>query len=106
MPGNLQSAIESLAADGFVYKPLPFGFTRRDRHPHEDVHERGWHADGAWQPLRAAGAGEKAEGRLREAGLVIAVLGDAHIARQRKFECTGQAVARNGCYYSRGQAYR
>src|SRR6266852_6482784 len=96
MPSNFHRAIESLAADGFVYQPLPFGLTWRDRHAHEDVHERGWHADGAWQPLRAAGTGDKAKVRLREANLVVAVLGDAHIARERQFECTGQARTRNG----------
>src|SRR5229473_2038585 len=85
MPGNLHGAIERLAADGFVYQPFPFGFTWRD-----------WHAHGAWQPLRAAGTGDKAKVRLREANLVVAVLGDAHIARERQFECTGQARARNG----------
>src|SRR6266850_4281492 len=96
MPGNFHRAIESLAADSFVYQPLPFGFTRRDGHAHEDVHERGWHADGAWQPLRAAGTGEKAKVRLREADLVVPLLGDADIAGERQFECTGQARARNG----------
>src|SRR6266850_2771569 len=96
MPGNFHRAIESLAADSFVYQPLPFGFTRRDGHAHEDVHERGWHADGAWQPLRAAGTGEKAKVRLREADLVVPLLGDADIAGERQFECAGQARARNG----------
>src|SRR6202521_5020394 len=96
MPGNLYRAIEILAADGFVYQPPPFGFTWRDGHAHEDVHERGWHADGAWQPLRAAGTGEKSKVRLREANVVVAVLGDAHIAGKGQFECTGQARARNG----------
>src|SRR5712664_777731 len=28
----------------------------------EDVHERGSRSDGAWQPLRAAGAGKESEG--------------------------------------------
>src|SRR6202521_1991556 len=96
MPGNLHRASESRAADGFVYQPPPFGFTWRDGHAHEDVHERGWHSYGAWQPLRAAGTGEKSKVRLREANLVVPILGDAHVAGERQFECTGQARARNG----------
>src|SRR6266849_6718511 len=96
MPGNLHRAIESLAADGFVYQPLPFGFTWRDGQAHEDVHERSWRSDGAWQPLCAAGTREESEVRLREANLVVPILSDAKIAGERQFECTGQARARNG----------
>src|SRR5258706_3793706 len=96
MPGNLHRAIESVAGHGFVYQPSPFGFTWRDGHAHEDVHERGWHADGARQPLRAARTRAESKVRLWEANLVVAVLGDAQIAGERQFECAGQARARNG----------
>src|SRR6266481_9685675 len=96
MPGNLHCAIESLAADGFVYQPLPFGFTWRDGHAHEDVHERGWHSDGAWQPLRAAGAGKKSKVRLRQSDQVVAILGDTKIAGERELESTGQGCAGDG----------
>ena len=49
--------IERLAADGFARQPLPFGFPWREGIAHQDVHERGWRSDGAWQLLRAAGSG-------------------------------------------------
>src|SRR5690349_12992747 len=95
MPGNLHRAIESWAADGFVYQPSPFGFTGRHGHAHEDVHQRGWRSDGARQPLRAARTRAESKVGLREANLVVAILGDAQIAGERQFECAGQARARN-----------
>src|SRR5258707_11121191 len=68
----------------------------RDGHAHQDVHERGWRADRACQSLRAPGAGDQSKVGLGKADLVVAVLGDAKIAGERQFECTGQARARNG----------
>src|SRR6202051_477810 len=50
---------------------------------HEDVHERGWRSDGAWQPLRAAGAGKEPKVRLRQSDQVVTLLRDTQIARER-----------------------
>src|SRR5258706_10077913 len=96
---NLHRAIESLAADGLVHQPLPFGFTWSEGITHEDVHERGWRSDRAWQPLRAAGAGKESKMRLRQADQVVAILSDANIAGERELESTGQACAGNGGDY-------
>src|SRR3984893_7120219 len=90
---NLHRAIESLPTDGFVHQPLPFGFTWSQRITHEDVHERGWRSDGAWQPLRAAGAGNESKVRLEESDQVVAILSDTKIAGEREFECTGEGCA-------------
>src|SRR4029077_1038886 len=87
------------AADGFVHQPLPFGFTRREGIAHEDVHERGWRSDCAWQPLRATGAGNKSKVRLQESDQVVAILSDTKIAGERELESTGQGCARNGGDY-------
>src|SRR5256885_15725214 len=57
-PCDLHGAIEGCAADAFVHQALPFGLTRTECLTHENVHERGWHSDDAWQPLRAAGTGK------------------------------------------------
>src|SRR5713226_6237850 len=86
---NLHCAIESLAADGFVHQSLPFGFTRREGNAPEDVHERGWRSDGAWQPLRAAGSGKESKVRLRQSDQVVAILSDTKIAGERELESTG-----------------
>src|SRR5229473_3855679 len=96
---NLHRAIERLAADGFVHQPLPFGFTLSEGNTHEDVHERGWHSDSAWQPLRAAGAGKKSKVRLRQSDQVVTILSDTQIAGERELESTGQARAGNGGDY-------
>src|SRR2546425_684767 len=79
-----------------MYQPFPFGFTWAERLSHENVHERGWRSDGAWQPLRAAGAGEQAEVRLRQSDQVVAILGNTKIAGERELECTGQGCAGDG----------
>src|SRR5258705_6625083 len=96
---NLHGTIESLAADGFVHQPLPFGFTWSEGSTQEDVHERRWHPDGAWQPLRAAGAGKESKVRLRQSDQVVTVLSDTRIAGERELESTGQACAGNGRDY-------
>src|SRR6266849_5072101 len=70
-PRNLHCAIESLAADRFVHQPLLFGFTWSEGIAHEDVHERGWRSDGAWQPLRAAGTGKETKVCLRQPDQVV-----------------------------------
>src|SRR5215467_253644 len=77
---NLHRAIESLAADGFVHQPLPFGFTWSEGNTHEDVHERSWRSDGAWQPLRTAGAGKESKVYLRQSDQVVTILRDTKIA--------------------------
>src|ERR1700730_2071271 len=94
---NLHRAVESLAADGFVHQPLPFGFTWSEGKTHEDVHERGWRSDRAQQPLRAAGAGKKSKVRLRQSDQVVTILSDTQIAGERELESTGQARAGYGC---------
>src|SRR3984893_12303696 len=96
---NLHRAIESLAADSLVHQPLPFGFTWSEGIAHEDVHKRGWRSDGAWQPLRAAGAGNESKVRLQESYQVVAILSDTKIAGERELESTGQGCARNGGDY-------
>src|SRR5260370_1814004 len=96
---NLHCAIESLAADRFVHQSLPFGFTWSEGITHEDVHERGWHSDGAWQPLRAAGAGKESKVRLRQSDQVVTILSDTKIAGERKLESTVQSCACNGGDY-------
>src|SRR6266481_1193848 len=98
-PRNLHRAIESLAADGFVHQPLPFGFTWSEGNTHEDVHERGWRSDRAWQPLRAAGAGKESKVRLRQSDQVVTILSDTKIARERELESTSQGCAGNGGDY-------
>src|SRR5260370_10478853 len=75
-PCNLHCAIESLAADALVHQPLPFGFTWSEGIAHEDVHERGWRSDGAWQPLRAALCGDESPERLQCYDHVHAILSD------------------------------
>src|SRR5260370_7332123 len=65
-PCNLHCAIESLAADGLVHQPLPFGFTWSEGIAHEDVHERGWRSDGACQPFPAPAAGNEPTLRPQE----------------------------------------
>jgi hypothetical protein len=88
-----------LAADGFVHQPLPFGFTWNEGNTHEDVHERGWRSDGAWQPLRAASAGKESKVRLRQSDQIVTILSDTKIAGERELESTGQACAGNGGDY-------
>src|SRR5438128_9951978 len=95
-PRNLHCAIESLAADRFVHQPLPFGFTRIQWLTHENVHERGWHSDGARQPLRAAGAGKETKLCLRQSDQVFAVLSDTKLASERELESAGQSRAGDG----------
>src|SRR5258706_4165240 len=96
---NLHRAIESLATDGFVHQSLPFGFTWSEGIAHEDVHERGWRSDGAWQPLRAAGPGNESKVRLQKSDQVVAILSDTKIAGERELESTGQGCAGNGGDY-------
>src|SRR6266849_8134210 len=79
-PCDLYGAIEGFAADGFVHQALPFGFTRTECLTHENVHERGWHSDGARQPLSAARAGKETKLCLRQSDQVFAILSDAKIA--------------------------
>src|SRR2546428_8812690 len=79
-PCDLHGAIEGLAADGFMHQALPFGFTRTECLTHENVHERGWHSDGARQPLSAARAGKETKLCLRQSDQVFAILSDTKIA--------------------------
>src|SRR5262249_3266197 len=67
-------------------------------------HERGCRSDGAWQPLRAAGAGKESKVRLRQSDQVVAILGDTKIAGERELESAGQACAGNGSDYRFGHA--
>src|SRR5260370_21650674 len=99
-PCDLHRAIEGLAADGFVHQALPFGFTRTECLTHENVHERAWHSDDAWQPLSAAGAGKETKLCLPQSDQVFAVLSDTKIASQGELESAAQARARNsGAYW-------
>ena len=91
-PRNLHCAIESLAADRFVYQPFPFGLTRIQWLTHEDVHECSWCSDGARQPLRAAGTGKETKLCLRQPDQVVAILGNTKIARERELESAARAV--------------
>src|SRR5216684_5194322 len=50
----------------------------------EDVHERGSRSDGAWQPLRAAGAGKETKVCLRQPDQVVSILSNTKIARERE----------------------
>ena len=88
-PCDLHGAIEGFAADGFVHQALPFGFTRTECLTHENVHERGWHSDGARQPLRAAGAGKETKLCLWQSDQVFTVLSDTKIASERELESAG-----------------
>src|SRR5260221_11201907 len=63
---------------------------------HEDVHERSPRSDGAWQPLRAAGAGNESKVRLRKSDQIVTILSDTKIAGERQLECTGQGSAGDG----------
>src|SRR5260370_25394105 len=92
---NLHCAMESLATDGFVPQPLPLSFTWSEGIAHQDVHERGWRSDGAWQPLRAAGAGNESKVRLQESDQVVTILSDTKIAGDRELESTSQICAGN-----------
>src|SRR5260370_33159693 len=103
-PCDLHRAIEGLAADGFVHQALPFGFTRTECLTHENVHERAWHSDGAWQPLSAAGAGKETKLCLRQSDQVFAILSDTKIAGQRKLDSAGQGRPGNGDDYVLGAA--
>ena len=76
-----------------MHQPLPFGFAWSEGNTHEDVHERGWRSDGAWQPLRAASAGNESKVRLQESDQVVTILSDTKIARERELESTGQGCA-------------
>src|SRR5258708_15268147 len=96
VPCDLHRAIEGLAGDGFVNEALPFGFTRTECLTHENVHERGWHSDGARQPLSAARAGKETKLCLRQSDQVFAILSDTKIAGERELECTSQSCAGNG----------
>src|SRR6267142_1740892 len=98
-PCDLHRVIEGLAADGFVHQTLPFGFTRTECLTHENVHEGGWHSDGARQPLSAAGAGKETKLRLRQSDQVFAILSDTKIASQRELESAGQGCAGNSGDY-------
>src|SRR5713226_5243223 len=99
VPCDLHRAIEGLAADGFVHQALPFGFTRTECLTHENVHERGWGSDGAWQPLSAAGAGKETKLCLRQSDQVFAILSDTKIASQRELESAGQGRPGNSGDY-------
>src|SRR5260370_40870350 len=94
-PCNLHCAIESLAADGFVHQPLPFGFTWSEGLAHEDVHERGWRSDGAWQPLRAAGAGSESKVRLQESDQPVPYISETKITGARDIKSISQSIAGN-----------
>src|ERR1700682_1281269 len=48
-PCDLDRAIDSLSADGFVHEPLPLGIMRIERNTHKDVHQRGERSDRGWQ---------------------------------------------------------
>src|SRR5260370_2876356 len=88
--------IDSLPVDSYVHEALAFGFTRRKSDAHEIVHEGGWRSHGAWQSLRAAGAGKQSEVHLRQSQQVVRVLSDTKIASQRELESTGQGRAGYG----------
>lgn len=88
--------MDSLPLDSYVHQALAFGFTRRKSDAHENVHECGCRSNGAWQSLRAAGAGDQSEVHLRQSQQVVAVLSNAKIAGQRELESTGQGRAGYG----------
>src|SRR5258708_27383971 len=94
-PRDLHRAIESLAADCFMHQTLPFGFTRIERFSHENVHESGWHSDGARQPLSATGAGKETKLCLRQSDQVFAVFSDTKVASQGELESASQGRAGN-----------
>src|SRR5205807_2119452 len=75
---------------------LPFGFTWSEGNAHENVHERGWRSDCAWQPLGAAGAGKESKVRLRQSDQVVTVLSDTKIAGERELQSTGERCTGNG----------
>src|SRR5258708_28201004 len=95
VPCDLHRAIEGLAGDGFVHQALPFRFTRTECLTHENVHERGWHSNGARQPLSAARAGKETKLCLRQSDQVFTVLSDTKIASERELESAGQGRAGN-----------
>src|SRR6267142_2393502 len=99
-PCDLHGAIEGFAADGFMHQALPFGFTRTECLTHENVHERGWHSDGARKPLSAARAGKETKLCLRQSDQVFAILSDTKIASQGELESAGQGRAgKSGDYW-------
>src|SRR5258706_4855536 len=98
-PRYLYRAIESLAADCFVHQALPFGFTRIECFSHENVHESGWHSDGAGQPLSATGAGKKTKLCLRQSDQVFAVFSNTKVASQSELESASQGRAGNSGDY-------
>src|SRR5258707_6888635 len=98
-PRDLHRAIESLAGDCFVHQSLPFGFTRIERLSHENVHESGWHSDGARQPLSATGARKETNLCLRKSDQVFAVFSDTKVASQGELESASQGGARNSRDY-------
>src|SRR5437879_8180775 len=95
LPRDLHRAIESLAADCFVHQTLPFGVTRIECFSHENVHESGWHSDGARQPLRATGAGKEAKLCLWQPDQVFAIFSDTKVASQGELESASQSRAGN-----------
>src|SRR5260370_10296841 len=88
--------IDSLPVDSYVHEALAFGFTRRKGDAHENMHECGCRSNGAWQSLRAAGAGKQSEVHLRQSQQVVPVLSDTKIASQRELESTRQGRAGYG----------
>src|SRR3984893_7900785 len=93
---KLHRIIDSLPLDSYVHEALAFGFTRRKSDAHENMHECGCRSNGAWQSLRAAGAGKQSEVYLRQSQQEVPVLSDTKIASQRELESTGQGRAGYG----------
>jgi len=54
-----------------------------------NVHQGRRRSDHAWQSLCAAGARQQAELGLRQTDQIVAVLGDANVARKRELEGPG-----------------
>src|ERR1700692_4185855 len=90
---NLHRAIDGFALDRFVDETPGFGLTRTERLPHENVPERGRHANGAGEPLCSAWGGQKTEFRFRQSDQIVAVFGDANVAGQSEFESAGKSGA-------------
>src|SRR5438132_11433718 len=93
---KLHRIIDSLPLDSYVHQALAFGFTRRKSDAHENVHECGCRSNGAWQSLRAAGAGKESKIHLRQPDQVVTILRDTKIAGEREFEGTSQGCAGDG----------
>jgi hypothetical protein len=83
--------------DHLVHEPGLLRLLRADVLAGEDHVERHLQADNAWQPLRAADAGNEPELRLRKCEHCLGMIGrDAIPAREGEFESATHAGAVNG----------